>query len=134
MCKNNLPVPYYTIGLVCAGTYSRDYIRGILGYKKIEYNNIDDFIFRDKTVNGWPGDISFIKDGGKETVPSMFRHRLKKSYSCFCCLYCFDQMNIFSDLTVGDPWGFSQKMIPAGYGDLKDGFRLYWSEIQKVRN
>ena len=43
------------------------------------------------------------------------RHDLKSIYESYRCQLCFDQMNIFSDIVVGDPWGIVRPDIKKGY-------------------
>jgi coenzyme F420 hydrogenase subunit beta len=103
--RRKLYEPEYIIGLICAGNYSRQYIKAIIG-DKYPNSNIESFRFRDKKFHGWPGDIGiYLKNGKIIDMNPKVRHKLKKVYECYHCLFCFDQMNIMSDLVIGDPWG-----------------------------
>lgn len=103
--KNGLETPEYIIGLICAGNYSRHYISAISKYSGIKKSKITNFRFRDKIPNGWPGKISIKYNEKHVIMDSKIRHKLKPIYESYNCLSCFDQMNIMSDIVVGDPWG-----------------------------
>lgn len=103
--RRKLYKPEYIIGLICAGNYSRQYIEAIIGDRYLN-KDIEYFRFRDKRFSGWPGNIAiYLRNGKIINMNPKVRHRLKKVYECYHCLFCFDQMNIMSDLVIGDPWG-----------------------------
>ncbi len=114
--KNSSPA--YIIGLMCAGNYSRLMIDRLISKSKINKDKIISFKFRDKDEVGWPGDLS-IKTisttyrvrrnlpGVERVEGDMEFTRIRKHYWNYRCLFCYDQMNLFSDVVVGDPWGIN---------------------------
>lgn len=97
----------FTIGLVCDRvlTFSAmDY----LVYKASSNANRKPRMlhFRDKLASGYPGDVHVIfDDGTSRIIPAAIRIQSKDYFTPARCRLCFDKMNVFSDLTVGDPHG-----------------------------
>lgn len=98
----------FTIGLVC----DRILTYGALDYlvaKATEQQKLPspwNLNFRDKSVSGYPGDVHVFSTQGKSVVmPAKFRKRIKNGFTPARCRLCFDKMNIYSDITVGDPHG-----------------------------
>lgn len=115
--KNKFPkikLPSYVFGLFCAGQYSTHYIKAILNKLSYPATGITNFRFRDKSAGGWPGNIKIYTHETNHTIDKRERHLLKHAYESHRCLYCFDQLNIFSDISFGDPWGIDQKSIING--------------------
>ena len=112
-----LSTPEYIIGLICAGNYSRHYISAISKYSGVKKNKIINFRFRDKISNGWPGKISIQYNNKNVIMEGSIRHKLKPVFESYHCLLCFDQMNIMSDIVVGDPWGIELDDKEKKYGE-----------------
>ena len=51
--------------------------------------------------------------GVSESLPSSERMGIKDFFTPARCRICFDKMNVFADITVGDPWGID------GYDRIK---------------
>lgn len=109
-----IELPAYTIGLICAGQYSGNYIDDLIGESGCDKSEVTDFRFRDKNAGGWPGHIKIYTTEKDYILDKKVRHMLKPVYELHRCLLCFDQMNIFSDITVGDPWGITNKTNKEG--------------------
>ena len=109
----NVHLPKYTIGLICAGQYSGNMIDSLVTESGCELNSVSGFRFRDKSV-GWPGDVHVVADNNDYWLSKNRRHALKKVYELHRCIPCYDQMNIFSDIVCGDPWGISHKQQSEG--------------------
>ncbi|KUG19909.1 coenzyme f420-dependent oxidoreductase [hydrocarbon metagenome] len=107
-------LPEYTIGLVCAGQYSGNMIDDLIEQSGCEDEQISKFRFRDKSV-GWPGDVHVATSSNDYWLPKERRYRLKQVYELHRCIACYDQMNVFSDIVCGDPWGISHKQQPEGH-------------------
>jgi coenzyme F420 hydrogenase subunit beta len=116
--KVNHPSPTYIIGLICAGNYSGKMIDRLVSKSKLDKDKITSFKFRDKDEVGWPGDLSVKTSsttyrvmrnipGAERSEGDMEFTRIRSHYWNYRCLFCFDQMNIFSDIVVGDPWGIN---------------------------
>jgi len=62
--------------------------------------------FRDKSCGGYPGNVHIQTINGKSIIlPCKLRMMIKDLFTPARCRICFDKMNVFSDITVGDPWG-----------------------------
>ncbi|MBT3191559.1 MAG: 4Fe-4S dicluster domain-containing protein [Verrucomicrobia bacterium] len=105
----------FTIGLICDRilTYAAlDYLLASSGLPK---GTNATFHYRDKSVSGWPGDVHVLSDGGRSCVmPSWNRTRIKDYFTPARCRICFDKMNVFSDITVGDPHGINGADLVSG--------------------
>jgi len=94
------------IGLVCAGVLSYHAIDHLIHQSGLDTDHALDIQYRSKGRNGWPGDVRVRSEDGTEYwVPAEKRHRCKPVFEAFPCRLCFDQMNVLSDVVVGDPWG-----------------------------
>lgn len=102
-------LPKYLIGLICAGQYSGNYIDQLIKETRCNRDEVLEFRFRDKKAGGWPGNITIETESKNYVMNKKIRHILKPVYEVYRCLFCFDQMNIFTDITVGDPWGITNK-------------------------
>jgi coenzyme F420 hydrogenase subunit beta len=100
----------FTIGLVCDRvlTYNAlDYLYGKAGNDNNKEPGI--LYFRDKSASGYPGDVHFCSISGKSVVmPAKIRMQIKDFFTPVRCRLCFDKMNVFSDITVGDPHGVNR--------------------------
>lgn len=92
------------IGLVCdrVMTYAAlDYLvrKGKLGNKANQL-----LAFRDKACGGYPGKVHIQSmDGQNKIMSASARMQIKDYFTPARCRICFDKMNIFADITVGDP-------------------------------
>lgn len=117
LIRENYPkitLPKYTIGLVCAGQHSGNMIDDLIDQSGCNDEQLSAFRFRDKRY-GWPGDVHVTTSTEDCWLPKENRHRLKQVYELHRCIVCYDQMNIFSDIVCGDPWGISHKQQPEGH-------------------
>ncbi|MEA3371406.1 MAG: Coenzyme F420 hydrogenase/dehydrogenase, beta subunit C-terminal domain [Campylobacterota bacterium] len=94
------------IGLICdrvMTTTAIDFLSQQATSKKV-----DKFIFRDKYNTSYPGDVTVKEqDGTLQILPSQNRMLMKDFFTPARCLLCFDKMNIYADIVVGDPHGVS---------------------------
>ncbi len=111
----NINLPKYIIGLICIGQYSGDIIDALIEQSDCDIGKISGFRFRDKTIGGWPGDIHISTSNNGYSLPKERRLELKPIYELHRCIVCFDQMNVFSDIVCGDPWGVLHKQQPEGH-------------------
>ncbi len=92
------------IGLICERvmTYAAlDYFIYSSGIGNKSELNI---AFKDKACGGYPGNIHIqTKNGQNKILPSGVRLQIKDYFTPARCRICFDKMNIFSDITIGDP-------------------------------
>lgn len=110
----NITLPKYTIGLICAGQNSGDMIDDLIQQSGCDDKQVSKFRFRDKSY-GWPGDVHVTTSTKDCWLPKENRYKLKQAYELHRCIACYDQMNIFSDIVCGDPWGISHKQQPEGH-------------------
>jgi coenzyme F420 hydrogenase subunit beta len=104
----------YKIGLICGG---------IMGYSAMDYfcskaNKVFDkewtLHYRDKAAGGYPGNIKIADKDNSYTLPKSMRIAVKEYFTPARCRICFDKMNVFSDITVGDPWGIENVVHKKG--------------------
>lgn len=117
--RENYPrvkLPLYTIGLVCAGQNSGYMIDDLIEQSKCgKGESVTRFRFRDKSLGKWPGNVGVYTDRRIYKLNKQRRLDLKSIYESYRCILCYDQMNICSDLVVGDPWGITGDDIRRGY-------------------
>ncbi|MCJ7500171.1 Coenzyme F420 hydrogenase/dehydrogenase, beta subunit C-terminal domain, partial [bacterium] len=94
------------IGLICDRVLTRSAIDYLLWRSGVKIGEQASFEFRSKEWRGSPGDVR-IGIKGRETVflPSRERMQIKDYFTPARCRLCFDKMNVFADITAGDPWG-----------------------------
>ncbi len=104
----------YRFGLICAGSYKKSLLNEFS--KDFGNGNIDFFRFRDKRVNGVPGD-TVLHNANGETITFEKSKRVQafKLYKCMRCMACNLKLNNSSDLLFGDPWGISLDNPDDGY-------------------
>lgn len=106
--------PDYLIGLICAGNHSGLIIDDLIGQSGVAQDSVTSFRFRDKSAGGWPGNVRIRGDGGSAVLDKARRLALKDFYGNYRCQCCFDQMNVFSDIVVGDPWRIDSRFDSGG--------------------
>lgn len=92
------------IGLICDKVQTNRVVDFFTN--KHEIKSIKEFTFRDKTTTNYPGEITY-KDCNNTSNIIDKKHRMimKDFFTPVRCLLCFDKMNIYSDIVVGDPHG-----------------------------
>ena len=66
-------------------------------------------VFRDKSAGGYPGSVRVTNRRGEtRVIPASERLRIKGWFTPARCYMCFDKLNVFADITVGDPWGIPE--------------------------
>jgi coenzyme F420 hydrogenase subunit beta len=121
---NGRGTPAYLIGLVCAGNHSGLLLDDLV--KQSRLKDVTSFRFRDKAAGGWPGNISVSAGERRAVLDKSRRMALKDVYGNFRCQCCFDQMNVYSDVVVGDPWGIDRK-------DRSKGYSVVFARTEKGR-
>ncbi len=104
----------YRFGLICAGTMVYSSMDYLLYKAKKSYKNKWNLIFRDKLSGGYPGNIKISINGKNYILDYKHRREIHNYFVLARCRICFDKMNIFSDITFGDPWGID-------YADHQNG-------------
>jgi coenzyme F420 hydrogenase subunit beta len=73
---------------------------------KITDNDILEFCYKDPQHTKYPGDIRLTtKNGEMLFLDRKYRKTMKDFFTPVRCMLCFDKMNIYSDITLGDPHG-----------------------------
>lgn len=102
--KRKLRNKIIKIGLICdrvMTSASVDFLS-----EQITNDKITNFTFRDTWNTPYPGDITVKNSNGEiKKLDKMSRILMKDYFTPARCLLCFDKMNIYSDIVVGDPHG-----------------------------
>ena len=93
------------IGLICDRVLLETSVDFFID-KVLKVENIKDFVFRDKINTPYPGDMTILTQDNKlYKLDKTDRILMKSFFTPIRCKLCFDKMNIFSDLVIGDPHG-----------------------------
>ena len=98
----------YKIGLVCDRVMTYAAIDYLIKKSRLNHDGNKMLYFRDKSsrVNAWG--VKVVADNGiSKVMPPQERMKIKDSFTLARCRLCFDKMNVFSDVTFGDPHGVS---------------------------
>lgn len=102
--KRKLKNKIIKIGLICdrvMTSASVDFLS-----QQITDAEIKDFVFRDTLNTSYPGDITVTEiNGNIKILDKKSRMMMKDFFTPVRCLLCFDKMNIYSDIVIGDPHG-----------------------------
>jgi coenzyme F420 hydrogenase subunit beta len=95
-----------TIGLFCTHVMTCAAIDHLISETKLGNHMGDKHLdFKDKSCGGYPGNVHIRSSNGiSQVLPKERRGRIKKQYIPARCWLCFDGLNVFSDIAVGDPW------------------------------
>lgn len=102
------------IGLICDRVMTISAIDFISSQVKID-NPINNFIFRDKLKPSYPGNSVVFSNNSQFVLDASIRKDMKDFFTPARCRLCFDKLNIFSDLVMGDPHGVPN--IDKKYGE-----------------
>ena len=112
-----------TIGLFCDRILKYNGTHFLVNKSDIAPNNISKFTFKDKYWKGYPGDVRVTdKSGHHYDIEREWRIKIWDIFSPLACRLCPNKLNNYSDISIGDPWGFN----------WKDG--VYSSVITKKKN
>lgn len=94
------------IGLFCDRILTFGAVDYLITKTGVGKREVADFRYRNKEWRGYPGDVYVkTKDGRILNLNRKFRMDCKDTFTPARCRICFDKMNIFSDIAVGDAWG-----------------------------
>jgi len=97
----------FTVGLICERLMTRAAVDFLIK-RSGKDNEVSLLRFKDKSAGGWPGPVRVIGNNGDSVVlPLHERMRIKDAFTPARCRLCFDKLNVFADITVGDPWGIA---------------------------
>jgi len=95
---------FIKIGLICDRIQTNAVV-DFFGLKAAT-QNMDYFTFRDKTRPIYPGNPVVKIEGGKEVVlDASLRMAVKNFFTPPRCRLCFDKLNVYADIVLGDPHG-----------------------------
>lgn len=117
----------FTVGLVCDRILTFAALDYLVHKADLNHRNPMVLHFRDKAASGYPGDVHVFSENGKSRVmPAKTRMQIKDYFTPARCRLCFDKMNVFSDITVGDPHGLQEV-------DRKHGESMLVTRTEKGR-
>lgn len=111
---SNITLPEYNFGLICSGEYSEKYIDYLINLSSADRNKVNKFRFKDKSTGGWPGNVKIYTEEDDYVLNKTKRTSMKPVFMNHRCIMCFDQMNIYSDIVFGDPWGIKDETNKKG--------------------
>ncbi|MEA2018496.1 MAG: Coenzyme F420 hydrogenase/dehydrogenase, beta subunit C-terminal domain [Campylobacterota bacterium] len=104
--KKKLKNKIIKIGLICDRVMTSSSVDFLS--KKITNKSITNFVFRDTVNSPYPGDISLTEmNGNVKKLDKKSRMMMKDYFTPARCLLCFDKMNVYADIVVGDPHGIN---------------------------
>lgn len=97
------------IGLICERIMSFAVIEYLIQKSRLPRSSVISMRYKDKSLGGWPGNISITSNTGQTAAVSS-HHRMwcKGLFTPPCCYLCFDKMNVLSDIVLGDAWGVDE--------------------------
>lgn len=90
-------------------------------------SSVNNFIFRDKLKSSYPGNSVIFSDNTQFVLDASIRMNMKDFFTPARCRLCFDKLNIFADLVMGDPHGIVDV-------DKKYGETLVFIRTEKGKN
>lgn len=97
------------IGLVCDRVMTYAALDFLINTSKLTNHNKKMLLFRDKSCGGYPGNVHIQSSNGENVVmPAKVRMRIKDLFTPVRCRICFDKLNVFSDIVIGDPHGIEE--------------------------
>lgn len=100
-----------TMDIICHGVVSPKIFEDYIAWLEEKYKGkVENFLFRDKTQDGWEGYTETCTINGKEihspVYKLIFNSALALRPSCYECPYTKVQRD--SDFTIGDAWGIKK--------------------------
>lgn len=93
----------FTIGLICSGISAYGQIDHLVRMSKVRRDQVVGFRYKSKKWHGWPGDVLIrTRDGVEHNLLRAAFIRSRDVFAPPCCRLCFDQLNVLSDVSVGD--------------------------------
>ena len=106
--RKNLQRPLL-IGLICDRILTFAAIDYLVEESRIDKQKICTLKYRDKMLGGWPGKVG-VTLKSKKTITVETKHRMwcKGIFTPYRCYLCFDKMNQYADIVLGDSWGIHE--------------------------
>jgi coenzyme F420 hydrogenase subunit beta len=100
---------HLVIGLICDRTLLYPAMDYLIKKGNVRRDEVKSFRFRDKLRGSYQENVTIInKDNRVVELPGRFRIACKEAFTPARCRLCYDKMNTFSDITVGDAWGIQE--------------------------
>ncbi len=113
--KRKLKNKIIKIGLICDRVMTSVSI-DFLAQQVTTGKKIKDFVFRDTLNTAYPGDTTVTTNNGNiKKLDKKSRMLMKDYFTPSRCLLCFDKMNIYADIVIGDPHGIPN--VDRTYGE-----------------
>lgn len=113
------------LGLFCSHTLSflaTDFLLHKAGVRK---NDLVKFEYRSKEWRGWPGDVLFrLKNGTEKFLRREYRTLSVSFFTPWRCKMCYDQLNEFADISLGDAF------LPEVLMNCKEGMSILISRTE----
>jgi len=134
---------YLILGLFCDNVQS---YRVNEYFKSLKKGKIKELYFRDKSTVNWPGNVKIVYESEEvKYFKPRDRMDVKKYYKLKRCLVCFDKLNVFSDISIGDNYtrknetkGGSNSIIvrtdigSRAFETVKDLFEIHEATIAEI--
>ena len=113
--KRKLKNKIIKIGLICDRVMTSASI-DFLAQQVTTDKKIKNFVFRDTLNTAYPGDTTVTTNNGNiKKLDKKSRMLMKDYFTPSRCLLCFDKMNIYADIVIGDPHGIPN--VDRTYGE-----------------
>ncbi len=113
--KRKLKNKIIKIGLICDRVMTSVSI-DFLSQQVTTDKKIKNFVFRDTLNTAYPGDTTVTTNNGNiKKLDKKSRMLMKDYFTPSRCLLCFDKMNIYADIVIGDPHGIAN--VDRTYGE-----------------
>lgn len=97
------------IGLFCDRTLTYGAIDSLIKSAGLQDQTVVEFRYRSKKWRGWPGDVYIRNDRGEEVnLPRELRFAIKDEFTPVRCRLCYDKLNTYADVSVGDSYGIGE--------------------------
>jgi len=109
--QNKLPNLKYKIGLICDRMMCGTLTDVMMSLSHVNSGKIDwrrkDFSHHKKYYPYKTAPVVVYDKKNTKVIPNSYRFSLKEMFTPPRCRICYDKLNTFADITVGDPWGMS---------------------------
>lgn len=109
--QNKLSNLIYKVGLICDRMMCGTLADVMMSLSHINSGKIDwrrkDFSYNKKYYPYKTAPVVVYDKKKTKVIPNSYRFSLKEMFTPPRCRLCYDKLNTFADVTVGDPWGMS---------------------------
>ena len=120
------------IGLICDRVMLNSAVTFLS--QKASGDKVTNFVFRDTSNTPYPGDITVSTQKKQHILDKKNRKLMKDYFTPARCMVCFDKMNVYSDIVLGDPHGIQNTNKEHGESLVLARTILGEDILQKVLN